>query len=210
MDSSKILLVWTSPISDAVAELFTNVSVKLSELIQCITNNIMTTDLFHLIVPLDSLQKLIEDPVYQFPQIQCIDVYFDDLDDPFGNQLYPLVQHDHRIKFHSIRDLPQRVCKIICGNAVAATSDSLCREIVFALSSSIENRITAKSASTLLQHCKTSKQFPLAALKGFPVKNIDEVHSDFKCSSCSLVFEKLYRLECGHRMCSICVEVRTK
>ncbi|CAF1347810.1 unnamed protein product [Adineta ricciae] len=210
MESSKILLVWTSPISDAVAQLFNNVSVKLSELIECITNNIMATDLFHLIIPLDSLQKLIEDPVYHFPQIQYIDVYFDDLDDPFGKQLYLTVLHDHRIKFHSIRDLPQRLCKIICDNAVVAISDSLCREIVYALSSSIEDRIGAKSASMLLRHCKTSKQFPLADLRGFPVKNIDEVHSDFKCTSCQLVFEQLYRLECGHRKCSICVKVRTK
>ncbi|CAF1347568.1 unnamed protein product [Adineta ricciae] len=210
MESSKILLVWTSPISDVVAELFTNVSVKLSELIDCITNSIIATDLFHLIIPLDSLQKLIEDPVYHFPQIQYIDVYFDDLDDPFVKQFCLLVQHDHRIKFHSIQDLPQRVCKIICDNAVAAISDSLCREIVYALSSSIENRIAAKSASMLLRQCKTSKQFPLADVRGFPVKNIAEVHSDFKCSSCQLVFEKLYPLECGHRMCSICVKVRTK
>ena len=75
------LLVWARPIPNRIKDLFTMVFSNLPELIKYVSEHIAQTDEFHLIIPLVCLKFLLNDPIYQFPQVQHIDVIYDGIKD---------------------------------------------------------------------------------------------------------------------------------
>jgi hypothetical protein len=146
---TKRLLVWAMPIPDPVAVLFAMVFVNLYELVKYITKDITKTDTFHLIIPLDCLEDLLNDPVYKFPQVRRIDVYHDDMDDLTQVQHY-VNPKCGRVQFCSVYDFPRYLECIEFDNALVSTN-SIDRNIIHAIISSIRDRISAKRSITSIR-----------------------------------------------------------
>jgi hypothetical protein len=205
IDITKVLLLWPMPIADRVAVLFTMVFVNLPQMIKYISEDITKTDTFHLIIPLDCLEDLMNDPVYKFPQVRRIDIYYDETDD------LAEIQHRFnlkcgRLQFGSVHDLPRRLESIEFDNALVS-SDQIDRNTIYAIISSIKDRITAKRSITSVRRLK---EFTPNFIHGFPAKNINEMDPCFICPSCKLIFQQPYQLECRHRKCKVCVNVQKR
>ncbi|CAF4958918.1 unnamed protein product, partial [Rotaria sp. Silwood1] len=77
----KLLMVCAMPIPEQVKALFALVFGNLRDLIEYVWKNINKTDAFHLIIPLDCLEQLLNDPIYRFPQVLHIDVIYDGINE---------------------------------------------------------------------------------------------------------------------------------
>jgi len=206
----KPLLVWPMPISDKVGDLFTMVSVNLSELLKYVSKEITKTDTFHLIIPLDYFEDLMNDPVHEFSQVQHIDVYYDHIDDLEQIQSRFNLKKFEKVHFCSVHNLLQRFINIALDNALFS-SDSIDRNTIHAIISAIKDHISAKRFITPARHSQVLKKFSSNFLHGFPVKNINEINPRFFCPSCELqVFQQLYQLECGHRTCIVCLNIQKR
>jgi hypothetical protein len=205
IDITKVLLLWPMPIADRVAGLFTMVFVNLPQMIKYISEDITKTDTFHLIIPLDCLEDLMNDPVYKFPQVRRIDIYYDETDDLAETQRRVNLNCG-RLHFCSAHDLPRRLERIEFNNALVS-SDPIDRNTIYAIISSIKDRITAKRSITLVNRLK---QFTPTFIHGFPVKNINKIDPCFICPSCKLLFQQPYQLECRHRKCKVCLNIQKR
>jgi hypothetical protein len=208
MDTTKLLMVWAMPIPDRVAVLFTMVFINLPGLLKYVSEDITKTDTFHLIIPLDCLEHLLSDPVYKFPQVRHIHVYYDDIGDLASIQRRFNLKCE-RLQFYSVYDLPGRLERIMFDNALAL-SDPIDRNTRNAIISSIKDRIAAKRWMTSASRSQVLTKFASTVLHGFPIKNINEIDPDFICSSCQLLFQELYQLECSHRKCIVCLNIRKR
>ena len=70
----KYLLVCPLPVPDKIRALFTMVFVDIFGLINYTCQVLTKTDIFHLMIPQDCLEQLLEDPICQFPQVVRITV----------------------------------------------------------------------------------------------------------------------------------------
>jgi len=193
---NKYLLVWSrsTSIPDEVRALFTMVFMNIYGLVNYVSKVLTKTDTFHLIIPLNCLGVLLKDPVYQFPQVIRIDVICDSTSDL--KRVEPWFAFGfEKIKFCTITDL--------------LTSDSIDRNTKNAIISLMESDILAKKSDISIRRSQIRKQSASTSLYGFPVKNMVDFTPCFLCRSCELV-QQLYKLECGHQQCKICVNTQKK
>ncbi|CAF4143157.1 unnamed protein product [Adineta steineri] len=204
----KIVVLCPMPVSDSVSNLFAKIFVNLTTVIRYVSENIGETDSFHLIIPLDCLEDLLNDPIYKFPQVQLIEIYYDDNDDALQIQRF-LNPKCEKLQFCSVHNLPRRLQSIELNNALVSLN-SVDRNMINAIISSIEDRISAKRSVSLIRDAQILKPFACPIIYGFPVKNKNEIDSSFICPSCQLVFQQPYQLQCKHHLCSICINIQKK
>jgi hypothetical protein len=197
LDVNKYLLVWSwsTFIPGEVRALFTMVFMNIRELTNYVSKVLTKTDTFHLIIPLNCLGDLLKDPVYQFQQVIDIYVICDSISDL--KRIEPLfVSGFEKIKLCTITDL--------------LTSNSIDENTKNVITSLIESHILAKQPDISIHRSQIRKQSTSTSLYGFPVKNMVDFASCFLCSSCKLVYPELYKLECGHQQCKICVNTQKR
>ncbi|CAF1303965.1 unnamed protein product [Adineta steineri] len=111
-------------------------------MIRYVSENINETYSFYLIIPLDCLEDLLNDPIYKFRQVQCIDIYYEDNDDALQIQRYLNLKYE-KLQFCSVHDLSRRLQSIEFNNTLVS-SNLIDRKMIKAIISSIEDRIFAK------------------------------------------------------------------
>ncbi|CAF3767103.1 unnamed protein product [Rotaria sp. Silwood1] len=202
----KFLMVCSTPIPEQVKTLFTMVFVNLSALIEYVWKNINNTDTFHLIIPLDCLEHLLKDPIYRFPQVLNIDVIYDG-----NNELKEIRRRFkskcEKVEFCTIYDLLRR-CEKAELNKALVSSSPIDRSTIDAIISIITDRLRIKELTMFNHFSPFSKQCTLPSLYGLPAKNIIDFAPCFFCPSCKLIHQQLYRLECGHQQCKVCVNIQ--
>jgi hypothetical protein len=204
----KLLLVWPTHVSDKVRAVFNSVFMDASELTRYITTEITKTDIFYLIIPLDCLEHLLNDPVYEFPQVLQIDVIY------VGSSDRKTIEHRYKskyekLRFHSMRAILTQLENGECDKALGS-SNSINRSTIHGISSSIEDRLAAKRSTAFIHLSRIMKQNASTSSHSFSVKNINDFDTCYICPSCQLVFQQPYQLKCGHRQCEICINIRKK
>ncbi|CAF3007622.1 unnamed protein product [Rotaria sp. Silwood2] len=189
------------PIPDDVKALFTMVFVNISELIKYVSENITKTDTFHLIIPLDCLEYLMDDPIYKFPQVLQIDVIYDGF-----NELKRIRRRFQskceKVEFYTIYDLLRQFEKVELDKTLVS-SNSIDRSTINAILSIIQHRLHLKKLGMFNHLSPFLKQCTPTPLYGLPAKNIKDFAPCFICPSCKLIYEQLYRLECEHQQCKV-------
>jgi hypothetical protein len=166
------------------------------------------TDTFNLIVPLNCLGDLLKDRVYEFPQIVHIDIICDSIRDL--QQIETWFQYGfEKLKFWVIDDL-LKLWEEAKLNRTLILTDSIDTNITNAIGSLKKAYISAKHPDIYLRRSHIQKQFASTSLHGFPVENSTNFPSCCICPSCKLVYGQPHQLECGHRLCHICVKTRIK
>ncbi|CAF1201287.1 unnamed protein product [Rotaria sordida] len=202
----KFLAVWATPIPDRVKALFTEVFINVSELVKYVSKDITKTDIFHLVIPLNCLMDLLNDPIYKFPQVVHIDVIYDGIYDLKKIQRRFNFEPE-KIKFHTINELLRQLEKVELDRTLVS-SGPIDRSTIDAIISIIEDRVRAKQQATFNRLSSFLKQCASTSLHGLPAKNINDIAPYFICSSCKFIYLQLYLLECGHQQCKVCVNIR--
>ncbi|CAF1151459.1 unnamed protein product [Rotaria sordida] len=195
----KFLAVWATPIPDRVKALFTEIFINVSELVKYVSKDITKTDIFHLVIPLNCLMDLLNDPIYKFPQVVHIDVIYDGINDLKKIQRRFNFEPE-KIKFHTINELLRQLEKVELDRTLVS-SGPIDRSTIDAIISIIEDRVRAKQQATFNRLSSFLKQCAFTSLHGLPAKNINDIAPYFICSSCKFIYLQLYQLECGHQQC---------
>ena len=98
------LLIWAMPLSSKIRALFTMVFMDVFGLVNYVSKVLTKTDAFHLIIPLDCLQDLRNDPVYEFPQVIRINVLCDSISD-LKRAKRRYISGYEKVQFCTINDL---------------------------------------------------------------------------------------------------------
>ncbi|CAF3341762.1 unnamed protein product [Rotaria sp. Silwood1] len=202
----KLLMVCAMPIPEQVKALFALVFVNLRDLIEYVWKNINKTDAFHLIIPLDCLEQLLNDPIYRFPQVLHIDVIYDGINELRKyRRRFPLKYK--KVNLCTLYDLLRR-WETIETNKALVSSNPIDRSTIDAIISIIKDRIHLKQLTTFNNFSPFSKQCTLTSLYGLPAKNIIDFAPCLVCSSCKLINQQLYKLECEHQQCIVCMKIQ--
>jgi hypothetical protein len=206
LHGKKCLLVWPMSAPNVVQSLFTTVFKDISGMINYTYKVLTKTDTFRMIIPLNCLEDLYNDPVYQFPQVVHIDVICDNINDL--RQIEPNFKSENeRVKFYTVNDL-LKLWKIVKRDKSIALSNSCDRSVKNGIISMINDYISAKQPDTFLRRFQIRKQLASISLHGLPVENLIDFAPYFICSSCQLVYQQGYQFECGHQHCQICVNIQ--
>ncbi|CAF4893778.1 unnamed protein product [Rotaria sp. Silwood1] len=199
-------MVCAMPIPEQVKALFALVFVNLRDLIEYVWKNINKTDAFHLIIPLDCLEQLLNDPIYRFPQVLHIDVIYDGINELRKyRRRFPLKYK--KVNLCTIYDLLRR-WETIETNKALVSSNPIDRSTIDAIISIIKDRVHLKQLTTFNNFSPFSKQCTLTSLYGLPAKNIIDFAPCLVCSSCKLINQQLYKLECEHQQCIVCMKIQ--
>jgi hypothetical protein len=206
--TDKLILVWPTRVADNVRALFHKVFMNISELIKYITEELKEKDRYHLIIPFDFLEHLLQNHVYQFPQVLHIYVIY------CGSSDRTKIEHRYhseyeKLHFYSMRELRQQLERDECDRAISQLN-SIDRTTIQAIISLIEDRLVAKRSTDSTHLSQILKQYGSTSLHGFPVKHIKDFDACFFCSSCQYVFQQPYRLKCRHRLCGICIKTQKR
>lgn len=204
----KVLLVWRKPISENISFFFNVLFTHLLALNQYVCKAITTTDIFLLIIPRTDLQDLLNDPVYKFPQVKIIYVYYDNNKSFDQDQVYYQSRYI-KLRFCHERDIAKELDKPKINNAIHP-SRSIDRTAINSFASSVTQRVSAKRPPTTGRHQTAQQWCNSTLLHGFSVKNIEQIDQRFICPICQLIFREPCQLICGHRTCQSCMNVENE
>jgi hypothetical protein len=207
-NSEKVLLVWRKPILENISSPVTKLFTHVLALNQYVCKSIKTTDIFLLIIPRTDLEDLLNDPVYKFPQVKVIYVYYDNNKSFERDQAYYQNQHI-KLRFCHEHDIAKELDKPMIDNAVHP-SRPIDRTAINSFASSVTERVSAKRPPATARHSTAQKCCSSTSLHGFAVKNIEQIEQRFICPMCQLIFREPYQLVCGHRTCQSCINVENE
>jgi len=205
---NKVLLLCPTSIPDQVQNTFTRVFRNVPRMIDYVYEVLAKTDTFHLIIPFGYFIYVYNDPIYSFKQIVQIDVVCDTNGDMEQMKSRFALEHN-KLKFYTLKSLLESLRKAELDRALHS-SNSNDQSSISNIISFIEHCLSVKRRNSFLHRSEILKQSASTSLHGFPVKNISDFHPDFLCPACQLVYQQLYRLECQHRQCQICVRTQKK
>ncbi|CAF4320287.1 unnamed protein product [Rotaria sp. Silwood2] len=147
-----------------------------------------------------------DDPIYKFPQVLQIDVIYDGV-----NELKRIRRRFQskckKVEFYTIYDLLRHFEKAELDKTLVS-SNSIDRSTIDAILSIIQHRLHLKKLGMFNHLSSFLKQCTPTPLYGLPAKNIKDFAPCFICPSCKLIYEQLYRLECEHQQCKVCVNIQ--
>jgi len=205
---NKLLLMWPVPIPDRLRALCADVFLNMSELIQYLSRDLTKTDTFHLIIPVDCFEQLRNDPVYEFRQVEHIELICDNIHD-----LNCIKRHFTSTRgieqFRTMQDLLKLLMKA-AFNEVLSSSGPIDQSMINDIVSLIETRLRAKKTAVLARFFPVHNQFTSIFLHGLPVKNTHNFIPSSTCASCMLVYRQPYQLGCGHHQCGGCINIQKR
>lgn len=202
------LLVWPTSVPDKVTELFTKVSKKLPEMITYVSKERKKTGAFHLTIPLNLLEDLLNNDVYKLKKLKHIDVIYNSTSESKH------IKHRfnfkcEKVRFCTVHDLI-RTLEMIEYDETPGSSGSIDRNTIKAIVSLIEDSVSTKRM-VIPAHLPSILQGTATTIfYGLPAKNTNETVSYLMCPSCMLVYNQFCLLKCGHQQCKICVAIRIK
>ncbi|CAM4793028.1 unnamed protein product, partial [Rotaria magnacalcarata] len=179
---------------------------RISCLIKYVSEELTKTDTFRLIIPLDCLKELMNDPIYRIPQVIRIDVYYDSEIYLRRTQRY-FSSTCTKLKFCTTCELVKHIEPVVC-DAALSSSNSIDRATINDIVSTIEYRLIAKQSNTSAHRSDILKQVSSIPLYGLPVKIDHQLDLCFLCPSCKLVCKQSYELECQHQQCEVCLNIQ--
>lgn len=199
----KCLVAWPEPVPSTIQGLVTMIFRNELKMVQYACRVVTQTDAFHLIIPLDCFENLSQDPVYQFPQVIKIDVICDNTNYVrWAKRRF--LSECFKVNFCTIDDLLLE----FEFNHTLASSNPVERRILSDILSLIQARIAFKRLNISSRRSQIRKQSASTLLYACPVRNIVNFVSDVICSSCKLVCQQVYQLECKHQHCQICISTQ--
>ncbi len=204
----KTLLVWPNFIEKSTPIPITVFFTILLKMNQYVCKNITTTDHFFLIIPRTDLEGLLQDPVYRFPQVKVIYVYYKNHHSYQHDQVYFQNRYP-KLRFCHERDLPKEFGRSMIDIAIH-TSRPIDRTAISSFASSVVERISAKLPTTANRHPEAQILPTFTPCRGFSVKNIELIDARFVCPACQLIFREPYQLSCGHHICHPCIVVENE
>jgi len=208
LNPNKLLLVRPTPIPDNVRAAFTMVFINIFGLINYVYEVLPKTDTFHLIIPLDCFEVLLNDAIYNFRQMVRIDIICDSTRD-LKRMKHRFGSGCEKLQFYTLNSLLKSLWKPDIDRALVS-SDSIDENAISNIISFIEDRISAKRSNIFIRRCQILKQFSSKSLYGLPAKIINALDPDIRCPSCELVYQQPWKLECGHRQCEVCVNIQKR
>ncbi|CAF4327616.1 unnamed protein product [Rotaria sp. Silwood2] len=112
-----------------------------------------------------------------------------------------------KVEFYTIYDLLRHFEKAELDKTLVS-SNSIDRSTIDAILSIIQHRLHLKKLGMFNHLSSFLKQCTPTPLYGLPAKNIKDFAPCFICPSCKLIYEQLYRLECEHQQCKVCVNIQ--
>ncbi|CAF4299962.1 unnamed protein product [Rotaria sp. Silwood2] len=112
-----------------------------------------------------------------------------------------------KVEFYTIYDLLRHFEKAELDKTLVS-SNSIDLSTIDAILSIIQHRLHLKKLGMFNHLSSFLKQCTPTPLYGLPAKNIKDFAPCFICPSCKLIYEQLYRLECEHQQCKVCVNIQ--
>jgi len=206
--SKQILLLWRKTIPQSIPFPVNKLFKRLLRLNQYVCKNLTKTDIYLLIIPHGDLEDLLNDPVFQFPQVKLVYVYYEN-NKSFERDQIELQYRHRKLRFCHERDLPRELGKPIIDNAVDP-SRPIDRVAIDSFASSVTERLSTKRPTTSSRRLSISECSTSALLHGFTVKDMELIDSRFKCPNCKLILREPYQLSCGHRTCQACIKIENE
>ena len=201
----KRILLWPSPIPLNVSYLFNMVLINPDDLVNHLKMPRAKKDEFHLILCIDCLNDLKDNPVFLFPHVTVTHVIYDNFYEVKWAKRRFAAQCEN-LQFCTIYELLRTLERIEAGQALAS-SNSIDQPAINAIISSIQDRIIAKRSNTFVRHFQTISKYKTTKLHGFRVDNSNDFVS---CSSCEFVHTLIWLLQCGHRQCGVCMHIKKR
>jgi hypothetical protein len=177
-------------------------------MVDYVSKNIKTTDTFILFVSDDVIKDLINDPIYNFPQVKVIHVYYNNYSYvKSGNNVTGDVLK--KLRFFHERHLQTKIGNIMVDD-IPSSSTSMNRTKTNDVVSSHEQRISAKRSKPSSYYPSEPKRLAITSKHRFLVKNIEQMESCYMCPSCESVLREPHQLNCGHRICQSCIKIENE
>ncbi|CAF1352902.1 unnamed protein product [Rotaria sp. Silwood1] len=171
-------------------------------MIQYASKHINEVDKFLLIVSGDILSLLLDDPIYNYPQVKTIYVYYSNDHDLERDK------NAYQIKYAKLRFFHENVKTQIIGKLMVDyainSPRSIEHETLDSAVSSIEQRISTKLSNIVSCHSPKSNRLSNTTTHNYSIRTMEEISSHSICSKCKLVFRESYQFNCGHRTCESC------
>lgn len=207
MNVHKYLFLCQIPITTGIQSLFTEIFHDINDLFNYVTKEVTKTDTFHIIIPLEYLSELINDPIFEFDQVKRIDVYYNN-----GNYVRRLQNRSRfqseKLNFFTARELLRQLESSVFVQTLALSTSN--RSEINAFITSTTNRLTDKTQDTANLRSKILRRCAMTQLYGLPAKNINELPESLICVSCNFICKTPYMSECKHHYCEACATIRKK
>ncbi|CAF4791113.1 unnamed protein product, partial [Rotaria sp. Silwood1] len=159
-----------------------------------------------VVVSSDALKILLNDQIYDFPQVELIYVYYDN-DSDFERDKNAYQIKYSKIQFIHERKVETQIVEGIMADHAISPSRPIEHETIHDVASSIEQRIIAKRSNTNSRHSPEPKRLSMITTHDYFVNNIKEIPSIYMCPFCKLIFRDPYQLNCGHHACESCINL---
>jgi hypothetical protein len=206
--STQILLLYRKRIPQSIPFPIDKLFQQLLPLNQYVCKNLTITDVYLLIIPRGDLADLLNDPVFYFPQVKLVYVYYENNESFERDQVQFQGLHP-KLRFCHERDLPKELDKPVIDNAVDP-SRPIDRVAINYFASSVTQRLSTKRPATIGRRPSIQGSSTSTALRGFIVKNMESIDARFKCPNCELILREPYQLYCGHRICQACIKIENE
>ncbi|CAF4886867.1 unnamed protein product [Rotaria sp. Silwood1] len=203
---TKVLVLWSKPMTQNIISSSAIFFVHLVPLINHLCKNITKVDKFILVVSSDALKILLNDQIYDFPQVELIYVYYDN-DSDFERDKNAYQIKYSKIQFIHERKVETQIVEGIMADHAISPSRPIEHETIHDVASSIEQRIIAKRSNTNSRHSPEPKRLSMITTHDYFVNNIKEIPSIYMCPFCKLIFRDPYQLNCGHHACESCINL---
>ena len=192
-NSTRILfLESTIPRGEFIKQLADMVFTQSNLMFKHVGENIIYCDKFILIIPYDELVNLLDDPVFQFEQVQLVHVYCGDGTD-LKNYLIDNIEHLHKLRFCHQWQLESILKKLKADNVVDSQGSNYLPRLKDIVSTFKSNIVQKRSSSFSAESPKPKRL------------HMDNYLSGYFCSACTSLLRQPYQLTCSHRICKPCI-----
>lgn len=205
-DSSKVLVQWPKFPLKNVEISFVIFFMHLKEIIEYASKNLKNADSFVLVVSGEDLHLLLQDPVYWFPHVQTIFVYYVE-PDKLQRDRAIYQGHYKKLDFYPASEIEKIINEKLMVHLALDPSGPIRRELIHSASSSLQQRVGTKIPRN--STCKSSQAKSSTHPKTVhrPVIGDDDVETSLICPYCELIMYEPYQASsCGHRFCKACIE----
>ncbi|CAF0946417.1 unnamed protein product [Adineta ricciae] len=183
------VLTWPRHVSHTVQHLFGTICQNVPLTVGYVSKRLLKKGLFRLTMLPTDFEILHDDPVYQFSQVKNVTV---------------VCSNDHQVLVMKFR-FPQAVNK-----TEFVTLDELLRT-----SNKFNQHTEEEIRRVYEEHCQSEKSAIIEKLRctspfGFPVKRSANIIPESLCSSCELIVQQTFHLECDHFVCTLCSQTKIK
>lgn len=197
----KRVLLWPTTIPVHIRGFFAVVFMNISALVQYVSKE---TDTFQLFISADYFKQLQDNRVYQFANVTHIEVVGDSVSDLNRiERCFPSISA--KVHFCTLHDALKQLMEAAIGS-----SGPIDRNIINDITSLMEARLQNKKQTIYSRLFSASNQSTSKRLHVLPVKYITDFIPNSTCSSCKLVYQKPYQLECKHYQCGGCINIQKR